>query len=934
MNRQLLFLVAFLASFSVFGQSTDCKKYTVANTNSICNPTTWQPFILRSGNTRFFADQVEFRENGDNTATIKGVGRDETWQPIQFNLTFSGKSATAVNGFPFLTNCLQNKVVSTSAWVYYSSVMGSIIYNQDTCAISGFSTAPLGLQIGVGANTQNDEDLGGFTTLKGQFKQQTTPSSFEMAFKLVSPEAVTCLGGNVSDCTNDTQAPEFANCPKDLYRATTEPLYEVTWVAPTATDNCSTPSVVSNYSSGFKFTTGTNTTVTYTATDAKNNKSTCSFKVNVALVVPVVTNPYCVSRGTIPWEEWIANVTLADLNNPSDKSRDIAGVPFVAGYSDYRDKTATIRQAKTYAMILTPGLSYSANPADLYWRVWIDFNNDKDFNDEGELVLDKPNGNQSLTANITIPANAVIGKTQMRVSAKKGGISTSCDVFDRGEVEDYTVDIKLADPCDIDSKPPVFANCPANVNVKTEGTTATATWIAPTATDSCGAPTLTSNFVPGATFPLGTTAVTYTATDAKGNKAICTFNVIVKIDECAGDKTAPVFSACPQNITITTLQTSVAATWTAPTATDSCSIPTITSNFAPGSLFPIGTTAVVYTAIDAKGNKSTCTFNVIILKDECTNDTEAPKFTNCPQNITVNSSDPTIAVTWVLPTVTDNCKVDSLISNFIPGSLFSVGTTTVTITAKDAKKNQATCTFTVTVKSNTVVNSGDIELTLVANPTTYKKLSNVNFKLTAKNKGTTGFTDIKIQFKHPKGAANGGNATPSVGSWTEFCPNATLCFEWSIPKLDAGITATLDLPLYIQDIDTILIATASLLSSTPTDTARANNSVTITVKPASTTANGYVNDQKANEKMPIVLQSVLPTITEGSLYVKLESILEKDIDFAIYSAHGLHVKVNKQHIKIGDNQLLLNVSQLASGVYWIVPLENNNGNKPLKFVKI
>lgn len=931
MNRFLLFLVAFVASASLFAQSNNCIKYTLANTNSICNPSTWQPFIIRSGSTRFFADQVEFRENSDNTATLKGVGRDETWQPVVFDITFSGKTTTAPNGYPSLVNCLLNSTINTSAWAYYTGVSGSIIYNQDTCMLSGFSTAPLGMQVGVGANTQNDADLGAYTTLKGQFKKQTTPIDYEMAFKLVNPQTVTCSG---TSCDNDTQAPEFANCPTDLWRATTDSLYEVSWVPPTVTDNCSTPSVVSDFKPNDKFVTGTNTPVTYTATDAKGNKSTCQFTVRVAKITPVVTNPYCASRGTIPWEEWISNVTLSELNNASDKTRDIAGTPFVAGYSDFRDKMATVRQAKTYSLILTPGLSYSENPADLHWRVWIDFNNDKDFEDEGELVFEKKNGNQSTSANITIPLTAAVGKTQMRVSAKRGGFATPCEVFERGEVEDYSVDIKMVDPCDIDTKAPVFSNCPADISVLTLTTSSVATWAEPTAKDSCSVVTLTSNFASGSIFPIGTTTVTYTAKDAKDNTSTCSFKVIVAKDECTNDAELPKFTSCPSNIALTTPDTAAVATWTTPTATDNCRVDSLTSNFTSGQSFKIGATTVLYIAKDPKKNQATCSFIVTVTKDECANDKEAPKFTSCPQNIVINTNGTTSAANWTLPTATDNCKVDSLTANFAIGSLFPTGTTTVTYIAKDAKKNQATCTFTITINDTTVVNKGDIELTLTSNPTTYKKLTTVNFKLTAKNKGTTGFKDIKIQFKHPIGAANGGTVTPSVGSWTEFCPNATLCFEWTISQLDAGATATLDVPLFIQDIDTALIARASLLSSTPTDTVTANNTVILTVKPTGTTAVSNVNNQKASEYAPVVMQSIVPTITEGGLFVKLESILEKEVDFAIFNAQGYRVKVERQGVKIGDNQILLNVSNLSNGVYWITPITNDKVNRPLKFVKI
>ena len=53
-------------------------------------------------------------------------------------------------------------------------------------------------------------------------------------------------------------------------------------------------------------------------------------------------------------------------------------------------------------------------------------------------------------------------------------------------------------------------------------------WTPPTASDNSGeAVTLTSDYSPGETFPIGNTTVTYTATDAYGNTATSTFNVVV-----------------------------------------------------------------------------------------------------------------------------------------------------------------------------------------------------------------------------------------------------------------------------------------------------------------------------------------------------------------------------------------------------------------------
>ena len=94
----------------------------------------------------------------------------------------------------------------------------------------------------------------------------------------------------------------------------------------------------------------------------------------------------------------------------------------------------------------------------------------------------------------------------------------------------------------------------------------TVNWTAPTVSDNCGGTlTLTTTKNPGTIFNLGTTLVTYTATDAAGNTSTCSFNVIVQ------DNTNPVIAGCPSNITVSANASCQATVnWTAPTVSDNC----------------------------------------------------------------------------------------------------------------------------------------------------------------------------------------------------------------------------------------------------------------------------------------------------------------------------------------------------------------------------
>ncbi|MGI2336902.1 MAG: HYR domain-containing protein, partial [Dehalogenimonas sp.] len=198
--------------------------------------------------------------------------------------------------------------------------------------------------------------------------------------------------------------------------------------------------------------------------------------------------------------------------------------------------------------------------------------------------------------------------------------------------------------------------------------------------------TVTSDFASGYAFPVGTTTVTYTATDACGNATSCNFDVIVN------DTELPVIT-CSENITQTADEGVCGAIVNfAATATDNCSA-VVTYSQDPGTLFPVGTTTVTATATDPANNTDVCTFTVTVT------DNEAPDI-SCPENITQTADEGVCgAIVNFAASATDNCSAVVTYSQD-PGTLFPVGTTTVTATATDPANNTDVCTFTVTVTDN------------------------------------------------------------------------------------------------------------------------------------------------------------------------------------------------------------------------------------------
>ncbi len=193
----------------------------------------------------------------------------------------------------------------------------------------------------------------------------------------------------------------------------------------------------------------------------------------------------------------------------------------------------------------------------------------------------------------------------------------------------------------------------------------------------------------GSLFALGTTTVTCTATDAGGDSSQCTFDVLVE------DTTPPDIN-CPADIDADCVGGSAVVNFSV-TATDICDgTVSVTCTPVSGSTFSLGTTTVVCTATDAAGNTAQCTFDVNVV------DVTPPVLSACPADITVECEFGGNTVTFTEPTAVDDCDgAVAVVCTPPSGSVFTLGTTTVTCTATDAAGNQSSCSFDVIVVDTT-----------------------------------------------------------------------------------------------------------------------------------------------------------------------------------------------------------------------------------------
>jgi HYR domain len=369
----------------------------------------------------------------------------------------------------------------------------------------------------------------------------------------------------------------------------------VNYTEPTASDIVSGPvaPTCSNHS-GDTFPLGT-TVVNCSAQDSSGNSASASFSVTVNLIdndPPTFTQP-------LP-------APVVEATGPSG-----AAVTYTVSATDNADPSPSITcdhaSGSTFALGSTvvhcTATDASGNSAQATFTVTV--------HDTRPPVL-------SLPANMTVPVGTPVTFSATANDLVDGAVAVSCspssgssfpigtttvtcsatDSHSNSASGTFTVTVQ-------DSTPPVLSNVPGPIHVEANSPSGSVVnFVKPTATDDVDGPIalVTCNPPPGATFPLGTTTVTCSATDSHGNTGSATFTVTV------ADTTPPhlippgdrsVYATTPSGIyaadeaAVSFLGGSFVSDLVDPH-------PTVTTN-AP-SFFFLGVNVVKFTAHDASGN--------------------------------------------------------------------------------------------------------------------------------------------------------------------------------------------------------------------------------------------------------------------------------------------------------------------------------------------
>lgn len=148
---------------------------------------------------------------------------------------------------------------------------------------------------------------------------------------------------------------------------------------------------------------------------------------------------YCIPEGTNP-NRFINNFTTSQgIQNISNTNSGYSP----NGYSLYTSDTLIQKRGHPVQF------NTDIQGGNAGVKIWVDWNNDGDFNGTGELVYQSTGLAVSHTGNFTIPHTSAEGVTRMRIGSNRSnsiGPATPCETdYDKGEFEDYIVYIEACD---------------------------------------------------------------------------------------------------------------------------------------------------------------------------------------------------------------------------------------------------------------------------------------------------------------------------------------------------------------------------------------------------------------------------------------------------------------------------------------------------------
>ncbi len=312
-------------------------------------------------------------------------------------------------------------------------------------------------------------------------------------------------------------------------------------------------------------------------------------------------------------------------------------------------------------------------------------------------------------------------------------------------------------------------------------------------------------------FPLGTTTVTWTASDVLGNTSTATSSVGIV------DTTAPVITSHSDVIAEATSASGATVTYTPPSATDLVSgTVSVGCASSSGSLFPIGTTTVNCLAIDDYANSATSSFDVIV------QDTIAPTttataitsgaytfdtWTSSDVTVTLNATDTASGVDKIYYSTS---TPESFVEYSTPFTITTEGTTTVKFYGIDVAGNLE-ATSTVLVKIDKTAPSKPSTMSINGGVSPYASSSTVTLDINLPTDATSGLLWMQIANHNSYHATE----TPAMSrtSWVLSAGDGSKDVKVRFYDLANNVSSTSDFSYITLDTHAPTVATTTITPS-------------------------------------------------------------------------------------------------------------------------
>ncbi|MGV7105901.1 GEVED domain-containing protein [Flavobacterium sp. U410] len=527
------------------------KRVHIGNVEIYCGPITLADIVLHSNNPAVAASSITQAENNHviYAFDLAVSSANATLNNVVFNTTGS-YAASNITNFKlwYSTDATFDSTTDTFLDSETTGLgAGSHTFTGFTRIINSGTTGYFFIttDIPCAATVANDITVSAITTADLTFvsgnKSGTAFASGTHTIIGSTPNNVTGLA--TSSCENQ-QATVSWTAPAGCYDNVLVFVSDTPFTTAVPTGNGGAYTASTTFTSGASFDggytayKGTGTSVTITGL---TNGTTYYYKVFTrngllwSSGVSVSCTPiiaYCASGSTSTGDSEIENVVLNGENNSiNNNTTDFC----TTGVNDYTAMSADLAVGSSYTLTVEFGDCNNGSQYDGAGGVWIDWNNDGDFDDANETIgtanVAVSSGNVIENFTINVPAAQPLGFYRMRIVQEESGSAASispCGTFSWGSTEDYTIEVINAcvSTTSVSSIMPTSGPVGTVVTINGSGfTTATSVSFGSVAASF----TVVSNTVIEVVVPTGATTGNITIYDTGGcNLSYSSFTVITK----------------------------------------------------------------------------------------------------------------------------------------------------------------------------------------------------------------------------------------------------------------------------------------------------------------------------------------------------------------------------------------------------------------------